>query len=398
MLTLALNGGSSSLKLALYETSAAGESLVASGQVADIGPAARLEVSRADSGGGVERRAAVADVLAALEVALDALVEIGSPVPEAVGHRVVHGGADLVAPAVVDDRVLGALRELVPFAPLHLPTEIAVIDAVAARWPGIRQVACFDTAFHRRMPEAAQRYPLPDDLWRDGVRRYGFHGLSYEYVVDELGQRATGRVVVAHLGSGASLAAIGDRAPVDTTMGFTPTGGIPMGTRSGDLDPGVLIHLLRRGDLGADDLDRLVNRDAGLKGLSGTTSDMKALLDARPSDPRAALAVEIFCRRVRATIGSYAALLGGLDVLVFTGGIGENAAEIRAEVCDGLGHLGVEVDSARNVAGGPQIGAPGAAVEALVVRTCEEQMVARHTYRALVDGPASAPLDGDQRS
>lgn len=383
MRVLALNSGSSSLKLALYEASADKERLALEGEVAPIGGDARMRLSLPGGGAGIERAVDARDAVGALRAAFDGLGVVGLASPEAIGHRIVHGGLEHVAPTHVTPGLIADLRRLVPFAPLHLPPEIAVMDEVTARMPEVPQVACFDTAFHRRMPEVSQRYPLPADLWRAGIRRYGFHGLSYEYVIEELGPRGAGRVVVAHLGSGASLAAVADSLPVDTTMGFTPTGGIPMGTRSGDLDPGLLIHLLRKDALSVDDLERLVNREAGLRGLSGTTSDMKSLLEARASDSDAALAVEVFCRSVRATIGAYAALLGGLDTLVFTGGIGENAAAVRTQVCDGLGHLGVLLDEARNAVGGPEIGAPDAGVATLVLRTREEQMIARHTRRAL---------------
>lgn len=381
MRVLSLNSGSSSLKFAIYDVDESDESLRLTGQVAPIGAGARLVVTGSDSGRLVEAAARATDASTAAAVVFDALDRLGQGQLEAIGHRIVHGGADHLAHAVVDDQLLESLRALVPFAPLHLPSEISVVEEVMRRRAETPQVACFDTVFHRRLPEAAQRYPLPADLWRAGVRRYGFHGLSYEYVIETLGPDADGRVVVAHLGSGASVAAVSDSVPVDTTMGFTPTGGIPMGTRSGDLDPGLLIHLLRHDALSADDLERLVNQDAGLLGLSGTTSDMKALLRARASDPEAALAVEVFCRGVRATVGAYAALLGGLDTLVFTGGIGENAEAVRTQVCDGLGHLGVSLDEERNAAGGPEIGAPASGVATLVLRTREEQMIARHTRR-----------------
>ena len=276
----------------------------------------------------------------------------------AVGHRIVHGGADHAEPELIDDRLLDELRKLVPFAPLHLPPEIELIENARGRLRDAPHVACFDTAFHRRMPLVAQRLPLREELWDEGIRRYGFHGLSYESVIDSMGGKALGRAVIAHLGNGSSLCAVKDGEPMDTTMGFTPTGGCVMGTRSGDLDPGVLVHLVEHRRYDAKALDRLVNREAGLAGISGKTSDMRALLAARDSDPKAALAIDVFCYSVRKHVGALAAVLGGLDNLVFTGGIGEHAAPIREEIARGLEHLGAKVH---------------------VVASDEERMIARHT-------------------
>ena len=238
-----------------------------------------------------------------------AAAQVGFPHPVAVGHRVVHGGPDHSAPERVEATLLAELRRLVAFAPLHLPSAIQGIEAVAARFPGLPQVACFDTAFHRRMPELAQRFPLPHDLWDEGIRRYGFHGLSYEYIVASLGTAAQGRLIIAHLGNGASLAAVYNGQPLDTSMGFTPTGGIMMGTRSGDLDPGVIIHFMHDRGYDASQLDALVNQQAGLLGVSGLSPDMKTLLEQRQREPRAALAVELFCYQLRKYIGALTAVL-----------------------------------------------------------------------------------------
>jgi len=385
MRVLALNSGSSSLKLAVYEASERGEELVLDGQVAPLGDAARIELSDATGGAVLDERVHAPDGRAAARIALDALRDRGGEV-RAIGHRVVHGGPRHSAPARVDAALIEQLRAIVPLAPLHLPAAIGVIAEASERAPSLPQVACFDTAFHRRMPELSQRYPLPPDLWDAGVRKYGFHGLSYEYVVDALGDDADGRIVIAHLGSGASLAAIRDGEPVDTTMGLTPTGGIVMGTRTGDLDPGVVLYLLRDGRT-ADEVEDLVNNGAGLRGVSGSTSDMRTLLEARADDPAAALAVEMFCTRARAAIGSLTATLGGLDTLVFTGGIGERAAAIRAEISAGLDHLGVRLDAPANEASLTLISAPDARVRVLVVQTHEERMIARHTAR-LASAPA----------
>ena len=379
---LCLNTGSSSLKFALYELGEA-EARLATGAVEHVAmEAGRLWVVGSR---GETLRDAVGcfpDARAAVRAAFDALAELGLALPTAVGHRVVHGGPDHATPERVDAALLAALRRIVPLAPLHLPAAIEGIEAVGAHYEGLPQVACFDTAFHRRMPQIAQRFPLPRALWDQGVRRYGFHGLSYEYLVRAVGAETLGRAVLAHLGNGASLAAVDHGRPLDTTMGLTPTGGFLMGTRSGDLDPGVLLHLARRGYT-TDAIERLVNLEAGLLGVSGETSDMKCLLDRREREPHAAEAVAMFCYQLRKHIGAMAAVLGGLDTLVFTGGIGERAAPVRWEACAGLAHLGIRLDARRNAAHEPVISTPGSGCTVRVVPTDEDLMVARHTREAL---------------
>ena len=374
MTILCVNAGSSSLKVALFDMGA-DETRVASAAVEAVGAdEGRLRVHDA-RGDTTETRATFSDVRAALESALDRLA---LDAPDAVGHRLVHGGPDHAAPEPIDDRVLAALRRTVSFAPLHLPVQLECIDAVASRFPGVPQVACFDTAFHRTMPPVAQRFPLPRRLFDDGIRRYGFHGLSYEYIVVTVGAAALGRAVIAHLGNGASLAAVRDGRSLDTTMGFTPTGGVMMGTRSGDLDPGILVHLARDG-YDAAALERVVDGEAGLLGVSGIASDMKTLLERRARDPHAAEAVELFCYEVRKAIGALAAVLGGIDTLVFTGGIGERGAPVRAEICAGLAHLGIRLDPDENAAHADVVSAPGGACTVRVVPTDEDRMIARHT-------------------
>jgi len=315
---------------------------------------------------------------------LEAFGAAGVEPPAAVGHRVVHGGAAHGGPAVVDAALIDELRSLSALAPLHQPAAISAIETLVAAMPHAAQVACFDTSFHRTLPVEAAHLPLPVELWEQGVRRYGFHGLSYEYIVDRVGPAALGRAALAHLGNGASMCAVLDGASVDTTMGFTPTGGIVMGTRAGDLDPGLLVHLFRERGFDATAVDELVNRRGGLLGLSGTSSDMRELLSARADgDPSAGLAVAVFCRTVRKQVGAYAALLGGLDSIVFSGGIGERAPAVRAEICAGLEFLGVSIDDARNRevpdADVTAISPAGAPVTVSVVRTDEDRMVARHT-------------------
>jgi acetate kinase len=383
MRVLSLNRGSSSLKFALHEV-AGDESLLAAGSIDRIGhDDGRARIRHPQSGVSRELRGRFVDAPSSVAGVLEAIGNLGLPAPQAVGHRVVHGGPAHAAPERVDDRLLAALRELAPLAPLHLPPALEVIEAVAAADPALPQVICFDSAFHLPMPEIARRLPLRRDLWDQGVRRYGFHGLSYESVLCALGTAGRGRLVIAHLGNGSSLAAVHDGRPIDTTMGLTPTGGCMMGTRSGDLDPGVLLHLMRRDGLGVDALDRLVNRDAGLLGVSGLSADMRTLLSERSTHEHAAEAVEMFCRSVRMHIGALAADLGGLDALAFTGGIGENSPEARTVICRGLDHLGIRIDPVRNDANASSIAADGAAAATWVVPADEERMIARHTAAVL---------------
>ena len=380
---LCLNGGSSSVKVALFALDAAETRVFVGAVEGTDGGTGRLWLRGTDGGLLVDGRVDVAGPGGAVHALLDALASHGAGVPAAVGHRVVHGGPQHAAPERVDARLVAALRRLVPFAPLHLPVALAGIEAVAARLPGVPQVACFDTAFHRGMPAVAQRLPLPRALWDAGIRRYGFHGLSYEYVVQEVGAAALGRAVIAHLGNGASLAAVRDGRSVDTTMGFTPAGGCMMGTRPGDLDPGVLVHLLAQRGYDAAALERLVEHESGLRGVSGLTADMQTLLTRRADEPAAGEAVELFCYSVRKHVGALAAVLGGLDTLVFTGGIGEHAAPVREEICRGLEHLGIRLDARRNAAHAAVVSAAESRCTVRVVPTDEDLMIARHTRAAL---------------
>jgi len=339
---LTINSGSSSLKIGFFD----GETELLSGAAEGIGPTGgRLHF--VDGGGQVI--AEEQDSFTSQEEALSRVIEVsrghvkGTPI--AVGHRIVHGGPELQEHQPITPAVLAKLAAAEHFAPLHLPQALRLIRQTQQAFPEARQIACFDTAFHRNMPEASRRLPLPVEFDLRGVRRYGFHGLSYESLVHRLGRGLPERAILAHLGSGSSLCALRNGTSIDTTMGMTPTGGIIMGTRSGDLDPGVLLFLLRAEKLSIDDLEELLNHRAGLAGLSGGKSDMQQLLALRTAgDPRADLAVTAYCNSIRKAVGAYAALLGGVDLLVFTGGIGAHSQEIRSLVCAELGFLGLSGD------------------------------------------------------
>jgi acetate kinase len=319
-----------------------------------------------------------------VEEVIDQLDRLNLRPPDAVGHRMVHGGPNHIAPEIVTDDLISDLKRLIPFAPLHMPGGIEGIEAIASRLAPIHQVACFDTAFHRQMPELAQRLPIPRALYDDGIRRYGFHGISYEYIVQTLGADVPPRLIVAHLGNGASMAAIFGGCALDTTMGFTPAGGFMMGTRSGDLDPGVMLYLLDQKEYDSARLSNMVNHQSGLLGVSELSADMKKLLDARESNPHAAQAIAMFCYQLRKSIGAFAAVLGGLDMLVFTGGIGEHASQIRAEVGRGLEHLGIAIDDARNDSHREIISTDSSRCEVRVIVTNENLMIARHTRKLLL--------------
>jgi acetate kinase len=380
---LSLDRGSSSLKFAVHEVESANERLTIVGGVEPLG-AANATLSLRD-----ERAAVPHEARRALGSSspIDALVTVlrESDVPiDAVGHRLVYGGAAHEAPQRVSDDLLTNLATLVPFDRLHMPSAIATIRELEAAWPALPQVVCFDTAFHRSMPAVARRLPLPRELWSEGIRRFGFHGLSYESIVRALGETGVrGRMIVAHLGNGASLAAMRDGKAMDTTMGLTPLGGIMMGTRPGDLDPGVLLHLLRERRYTLAELDDVLTRQSGLLGVSNISADVRTLLDRRDDEPAAAEAIELFVYLAKKAIGALAAVLDGLDTLVFTGGIGEHAASVRAEIARGLAYLGVELDSKRNAAGVPVISADGGGVVVRVIAANETLMIARHTWDVL---------------
>ncbi|MGA8282434.1 MAG: acetate/propionate family kinase, partial [Desulfobacterales bacterium] len=327
---LCINSGSSSIKFALYRAQET-EELIAEGAVERIGLSGGWLWLKDNQGKRlVDSHSDYSDHKEAVKAMFTTAIEGQHlPTPDAVGHRLVHGGPKHMAPEVVTPELMLTLRRLIPLAPLHLPGEIKGIDAVTEHFPGLSQVVCFDTAFHRRIPEVAQWLPIVRSLRHEGIHRYGFHGLSYEYIVSALGRDTKGRVIIAHLGNGASMAALKDGKPQDTTMGFSALGGLMMGTRSGDLDPGVLLYLMEEKGYDTRQLERLLNRRSGLIGVSGISSDMKTLLDKRSTEPHAAQAIELFCYTARKYIGALSAVLNGLDTLVFTGGIGERAAPVR---------------------------------------------------------------------
>jgi acetate kinase len=379
---LTLNGGSSSLKFAVYRLSAGCEEAVLTGAAEAIGAGAGRFWLRKSKQTLQDISQTFSDHSAAIKIMFAALRQQGFARFSAAGHRIVHGGRYFREPQCIDANVINKLKELVMFAPLHLPPQIALIEGVTQHYSELKQVACFDTAFHWSMPEIARRFPLPRKFWDEGVMRYGFHGLSYEYIVSTLGDALGGRAIIAHLGNGASMVAVKDRRPIDTSMGLTPTGGFMMGTRSGDLDPGVLLFLLRKG-CAVEELATILDYHSGLLGVSGLSSDMKTLLEARAQDPDAGQAVEMFCYQVRKFIGAYAAALGGLDTLVFTGGIGERAAEVRATVLRGLRFLGIEMDEAANARHSEIISSKNSPCSVRVIKTDEDLMIARHTRRLI---------------
>jgi acetate kinase len=388
---LAINTGSSSLKFGVYLTRNGDEEIQLDGLADGIGrDSGKLQIK--DGSGRVLRSEAArfATASEALAHANNWLAELSSTKPSAVGHRVVHGGPELIAHQRITPDVLAELRRCVHFAPLHIPPALDLIEAAEKTYPGVPQFACFDTVFHATMPEIASRYALPRELYDEGLRRYGFHGLSYESIVRQLGTDLPRRTVIAHLGNGASLAAVADGRSVDTSMGLTPTGGIPMGTRSGDLDPGVVLYLARQKKLGTEALESLLNHNAGLRALSGGTSDMRDLEAAADrGDAKAKQAIEIFCYAIRKFIASYAAALEGLDMLVFTGGIGEKSAIVRAGICAPLHFMGVHIDTASNEKNAATISAAQSVVRVRVIDTQEDRQIARHS-RALLDHQTSA--------
>jgi acetate kinase len=382
---LVINSGSSSLKFGLYVQRDGGEQAVLDGAADGIGrDSGKLELKDAQSRTLRSESARFASEDEALSQAARWLAELSELKPVAVGHRVVHGGPHLLAHQLITPAVLAELQNCVHFAPVHIPTALRLIRAAEKAYPQLPQIACFDTAFHTTIPEVGSRFALPRPLFDEGIHRYGFHGLSYESIVRQLGAELPSRSVIAHLGNGASLAAVKDGRSLDTSMGFTPTGGIPMATRSGDLDPGVLLYLLRVKKMDADSLENTLNRESGLTGISAGKSDMRDLESAAAGgDQKAQMAIEIFCTGIRKVIAAYAAVLGGLDMLVFAGGIGEHSAPVRGSVCNGLGFLGVSIDAAGNQSNASTLSTKGSKVRVRIVPSQEDLQIAYHS-RALL--------------
>jgi acetate kinase len=386
---LTINGGSSSIKFALFET---GDSLqrILEGAIERIGlPEATLRVKGLEQADNFSRLVTAPDHTAAVSALMDWIEErLGRDALTAVGHRVVHGGPKYSKPQRITAEMVEELHRLSPFDPEHLPEEILLTEAFHRRFPDLSQVACFDTDFHHDLPRVARLLPIPRRYETQGVRRYGFHGLSYAFLMGELARlvgtkAAQGRVILAHLGNGASLAAVRGGKSIDTSMGFTPTAGLVMSSRSGDLDPGLVSYLARTEHMSAAQFQHMVNHASGLLGVSETSSDMHDLLDRETQDVRAAEAVALFCYQVKKWIGAFAAALGGLDTLVFAGGIGENAPTVRARICDGLGFLGIELEKNLNAANEGMISADAGRVAVRVIRTDEEHMIAKTVCRVL---------------
>jgi acetate kinase len=379
---LTINGGSSSIKSALFEV---GDPLqrILRGGIERIGlPGATFQMKGLEKADNFSRSIKAPDYPTAVDALMDWIEENSRHDPlSAVGHRVVHGGPKYSKPQRITTEMVQYLHGLCPFDPEHLPGEILLIEAFQRRFPALPQVACFDTAFHHDLPQMARLLPIPRRYEAQGVRRYGFHGLSYTFLIEELArlagpETAKGRVILAHLGNGASLAAVRDGKSMDTSMSFTPTAGVPMSTRSGDLDPGLGWYLARTENMSPKQFNAMVNAQSGLLGISETSSDMRDLLNCESKDVRAAEAVDVFCYQVKKWIGGFAAALGGLDTLVFAGGIGEKASGIRTRICDGLGFLGITIDEKANALNESVISEKGR-VTVRVIATDEELMIAK---------------------
>jgi acetate kinase len=390
---LTVNAGSSSIKFDLFEHKDTLQRTI-EGTIEKIGqPEANLITKDAAQPDSSSKRVEAPDHAAAAKILVEWLEHsLAQGRIAAVGHRIVHGGPNYEQPCIITQEVIAELRQLIAFDPEHLPIEINLIESLQKLFPDIPQVACFDTAFHHDMPREAQLLPIPRRYAKQGLRRYGFHGLSYSFLMEKLKgsvgeEEASGRLILAHLGNGVSLAAVHRGKSIDTTMGLTPSGGVPMSTRSGDLDPGLLAYLARAEGLDADGFDNLTGFQSGLLGLSETSSDMKELLEREGSDERAAEAITLFCYQVKKSIGGLSAALGGLDQLVFTGGMGGNAPKIRARICEDLGFLGITIDESRNAENSEVISAEDSQVTVRVIHTDEAWIIARDVSEALKREP-----------
>jgi acetate kinase len=377
---LILNSGSSSLKFGLYDVGPTQTNMLLSGEIEGIGkPGCTIHAVDAGGAGLLSESAPVSSQQDAVARIARVLTDAGLPSPHAVGHRVVHGGPGLRRHCRIDETVMRQLQDAVPFAPLHIPAALALLRIVHVRFPGLPQVACFDTVFHADLPDVARILPLPKALRVEGIRRYGFHGLSCESIVQQLSADLPRRLIIAHLGNGASITAVRDGQSVDTSMGLTPTGGVIMGTRSGDLDPGVLVYLLREKRYAVDALEDLIDQQSGLLGISDLDSDMRRLHQAAASDGDARLAIEMFCYAVRKQIAAMIAVLGGVDMVVFTGGIGENDEVVRAMICEGLSWAGIGLPEGQSWTERDKV--PGSKV--CILSSQEDRQIARHTWSVL---------------
>lgn len=393
---LTLNSGSSSLKFSVYEMGPGTESLRLQGKLERIGDDhGRFKAVNEAGEKVVDETLALPDHSSAIHALLHRLPSFGFGEIAAIGHRVVQGGPHHSGPEKVTPALLQELKALCPLDPPHLPAALLALEAAQTSWPDLPNVVCFDTSFHRGMPHVAQQLPLPRRLTEGtGLIRYGFHGLSYEFIIAELEriagpQAARGKVIIAHLGNGASMAALHYGESVETTMGFTPASGLMMSSRTGDLDPGVLSYLLREGKVAPDKIDQFIYQECGLKGVSDLSADLRDLLQAKHTNPHAQEAVDLFCYQARKALGSLVAVLDGVDTVVFTGGIGENAALPRAAICAGLSHLGLEMVPAANEQNAEIISSPTSQVVVRVIKTNEELIIARHTARLVSPNSSS---------
>ncbi len=368
---LALNSGSSTLKFGLHRVDSAGAEKLFGETFSTVSTVSTLST------------APTADHPDAMPRVASALAASGMPAPDAIGHRIVHGGPALRQHCRIDDAVLRQLQAAAAFAPLHTPAALALIRSTRAHFPGIPQVACFDSQFHAGLPEVARVLPIARELLSEGMQRYGFHGLSLESIVRQLGSDLPERLVIAHLGNGASITALKAGHSIDTSMGLTPSGGVIMGTRSGDLDPGVLVYLMREKKFDAARLEALIDQGSGLLGISGVSGDMRRLHEAAASNHDARLAIEMFCVSVRKQVAAMSAVLGGLDMLVFTGGIGEHDAQVRNEICSGLAWIGISVDESRNRAASNPVSDGASRCQVLVLASQEDEQIARHAWALL---------------
>jgi acetate kinase len=378
---LALNSGSSSLKFGLYRAGPSRTEMLLSGEAESIGS------KTAKFHAQISRENTLLSETVAISSQRDAIIRIGRvladsklPTPAAIGHRIVHGGPKLRQHCLIDDSVLRQLEAATAFAPLHTPSALSVIRFAQEHFPGLPQVACFDTTFHAELAEVARVLPISKELQLEGIQRYGFHGLSCESIVHQLANDLPNRLIIAHLGNGASVTAVKGGKSIDTSMGLTPTGGVIMGTRSGDLDPGVLVYLMREKKFDAAMLEELVDHRSGLLGISGVGSDMRRLHEAASSNVNARLAIQMFCYSARKQVAAMIAALDGVDLIVFTGGIGENDGEARAVICGGLSWIGVRLDEARNWSANNPINDPASRCPVLVLASQEDEQIARHTW------------------